>query len=76
MYGNEDRIWLRPTTLTQLIDIFQASPDVKLVGGSSEIQIEVKVSLPPSSQRNPAQYHELVVKIPKIPDMHLYIRYS
>ncbi|KAG6878051.1 hypothetical protein C0993_000374 [Termitomyces sp. T159_Od127] len=43
MYGSEDRLWLRPTTLTQLIDICQTSPDVKLVGGSSEIQIEIKL---------------------------------
>ncbi|KAG6902926.1 hypothetical protein C0995_009317 [Termitomyces sp. Mi166 len=60
MYGNEDRIWLRPTTLTQLIDISQASPDVKLVGGSSEIQIEVKLK---------AQTYPMCVYISDIPEL-------
>ncbi|KAG5351494.1 hypothetical protein C0989_006229 [Termitomyces sp. Mn162] len=60
MYGNEDRIWLRPTTFNQLIDICQASPDIKLVGGSSEIQIEVK---------SKAQIYPICVYISDIPEL-------
>lgn len=41
-YGNSERQWLRPTSLEQLLDIKAAYPNAKLVGGSTEIQIEVK----------------------------------
>jgi xanthine dehydrogenase/oxidase len=43
MFWNKDRQWLRPTTLDQLLQIMAAFPDAKMVGGSSEVQIEVKV---------------------------------
>ncbi|KAJ7433709.1 xanthine dehydrogenase [Mycena galericulata] len=42
-FGSASRQWLRPTTLDQLIAIKAQYPDAKLVGGSSEIQIEVKL---------------------------------
>lgn len=45
MFGNTSRQWLRPTNLEQLVQLLGAYPDAKLVGGSSEIQIEVKVWL-------------------------------
>ncbi|KAG6827920.1 hypothetical protein H0H92_009962 [Tricholoma furcatifolium] len=61
MYGNEDRTWLRPTSLAQLVDICQASPDVKLVGGSSEIQIEVKLK---------SQSYPISVYISDIPELY------
>ncbi|KAF7324796.1 Xanthine dehydrogenase/oxidase [Mycena kentingensis (nom. inval.)] len=41
-FGSPSRKWLRPTTLDQLIAIKAQYPDAKLVGGSSELQIEVK----------------------------------
>ncbi|KAJ7278970.1 xanthine dehydrogenase [Mycena rebaudengoi] len=42
-FGSGSRQWLRPTTLEQLLAIKAHYPDAKLVGGSSEIQIEVKL---------------------------------
>ncbi|KAJ6570341.1 molybdopterin binding aldehyde oxidase/xanthine dehydrogenase [Mycena sp. CBHHK59/15] len=42
-FGSAARQWLRPTTLEQLLAIKARYPDAKLVGGSSEIQIEVKL---------------------------------
>ncbi|KAJ6562840.1 Molybdopterin-binding domain of aldehyde dehydrogenase-domain-containing protein [Mycena vulgaris] len=43
MFGSPARKWLRPTTLDQLLAIKARYPDAKLVGGSTEIQIEVKL---------------------------------
>lgn len=40
--GNKRRRWYRPVTVQQLLDIKHARPTAKLVGGSSETQIEVK----------------------------------
>ncbi|GAA5928017.1 hypothetical protein JCM1841_001821 [Sporobolomyces salmonicolor] len=42
-FGSPTRYWYRPTTLSQLIDLKRALPDAKLVGGSSEIAIEVSI---------------------------------
>ncbi|KAF8211716.1 xanthine dehydrogenase [Mycena galopus ATCC 62051] len=42
-FGSASRQWLRPTTLGQLLAIKAQYPDAKLVGGSTEIQIEVKI---------------------------------
>ncbi|KAJ7265978.1 Molybdopterin-binding domain of aldehyde dehydrogenase-domain-containing protein [Mycena haematopus] len=42
-FGSAGRQWLRPTTLSQLLAIKSKYPDAKLVGGSTEIQIEVKI---------------------------------
>jgi xanthine dehydrogenase/oxidase len=42
-FGSGSRQWLRPTTLAQLLAIKAQYPDAKLVGGSTEIQIEVKI---------------------------------
>ncbi|KAF7338447.1 Xanthine dehydrogenase/oxidase [Mycena venus] len=42
-FGSASRQWLRPTTLSQLLAIKAHHPDAKLVGGSTEIQIEVKI---------------------------------
>ncbi|KAF2650067.1 xanthine dehydrogenase/oxidase [Lophiostoma macrostomum CBS 122681] len=41
-YGNGKKIWLRPTTLDQLITLKDAYPSAKLVGGASEVQVEVR----------------------------------
>jgi xanthine dehydrogenase/oxidase len=41
-YGNQDAIWLRPTTLSQLLRIKSLDPTAKVVGGSSEVQVEIR----------------------------------
>ncbi|KZF25825.1 hypothetical protein L228DRAFT_255281 [Xylona heveae TC161] len=41
-YGDSKKIWLRPINLQQLLDIKQAFPSAKLVGGASEVQVEVR----------------------------------
>ncbi len=41
-YGDSKRLWLRPITLQQLIEIKNAYPSAKLVSGSSEVQVEVR----------------------------------
>jgi xanthine dehydrogenase/oxidase len=46
-FGNKRRIWVRPTTLDQLLRIKQALPQAKLVGGSSEVQVEIKLKAAP-----------------------------
>nr|GAT58891.1 xanthine dehydrogenase/oxidase [Mycena chlorophos] len=42
-FGSSSRKWLRPTSLDELLAIKAEYPNAKLVGGSSEIQIEVKL---------------------------------
>lgn len=42
-FGSAVRQWYRPTTLAQLLAIKKAIPDAKLVGGSSEVAIEVAI---------------------------------
>ncbi|GAA5959099.1 hypothetical protein JCM3765_006342 [Sporobolomyces pararoseus] len=42
-FGSKTRNWYRPTTLEQLIDLKRAMPDAKVVGGSSELAIEVSI---------------------------------
>lgn len=41
-YGDVERVWLRPVTLTQLIDILAVFPMAKLVCGASETQVDVR----------------------------------
>lgn len=41
-FGNKRKTWLRPVTLQQLLDIKAAYPQAKIIGGSSETQIEIK----------------------------------
>lgn len=41
-FGNSRKIWFRPTTLSQLLQIKNAFPSAKIVAGSSEVQVEVK----------------------------------
>ncbi|OMP85421.1 Xanthine dehydrogenase [Diplodia seriata] len=41
-FGNKRKRWFRPTTLQQLLEIKSAYPSAKLIGGSTETQIEVK----------------------------------
>ncbi|KAJ8111795.1 hypothetical protein OPT61_g5696 [Boeremia exigua] len=41
-YGNKKKIWFRPTKLEQLVELKDAYPSAKLVGGASEVQVEVR----------------------------------
>ncbi|KKY19715.1 putative xanthine dehydrogenase [Phaeomoniella chlamydospora] len=41
-YGNEKKVWLRPTSLAQLLDIMAVYPSAKIVSGASEVQVEVR----------------------------------
>lgn len=40
--GNKKKKWYRPVTLQQLLEIKDAYPSAKLIGGSTETQIEIK----------------------------------
>lgn len=41
-YGNTNAIWLRPTTLDQVVRLKAVDPSAKMVGGSTEIQVEIR----------------------------------
>lgn len=41
-FGNKKKRWYRPVTVRQLLEIKDACPSAKIVGGSTETQIEVK----------------------------------
>lgn len=41
-FGNKRKRWLRPATLEQLLQIKSALPSAKVIGGSTETQIEIK----------------------------------
>ncbi|KAL2866591.1 putative xanthine dehydrogenase HxA [Aspergillus lucknowensis] len=40
--GNKRKKWYRPVTVQQLLEIKSVHPDAKLIGGSTETQIEIK----------------------------------
>ena len=42
IYGNEKKVWIRPTTIKQILDLKHAYPCATIVAGSSEVQVEVK----------------------------------
>lgn len=41
-FGNKRKRWLRPSTLKELLEIKNALPSAKVIGGSTETQIEIK----------------------------------
>lgn len=41
-FGNARKVWFRPVTLEQLLEIKGVFPSAKIVAGSSEVQVEVK----------------------------------
>ena len=41
-FGNKHKRWYRPATLQQLLEIKSAYPSAKIIGGSTETQIEIK----------------------------------
>lgn len=38
-YGDGRKIWFRPTTLEQLVELKDVWPSAKIVGGASETQV-------------------------------------
>ncbi|KAK4050059.1 hypothetical protein OIO90_005249 [Microbotryomycetes sp. JL221] len=42
-FGSAERTWYRPTTLAQVLELKKIEPEAKLVGGSSEVAIEVGI---------------------------------
>jgi xanthine dehydrogenase/oxidase len=41
-FGNKRKKWFRPVTLQQLLEIKSVYPSAKIIGGSTETQIEIK----------------------------------
>lgn len=41
-FGNKRKKWFRPVTLKQLLEIKNVYPSAKIIGGSTETQIEIK----------------------------------
>lgn len=41
-FGNKRKRWYRPVTVQQLLEIKHVHPDAKIIGGSTETQIEIK----------------------------------
>ena len=41
-FGNKRKRWFRPVTMKQLLEIKSAYPSAKVIGGSTETQIEIK----------------------------------
>jgi xanthine dehydrogenase/oxidase len=41
-FGNKKKRWYRPVTLQQLLEIKKVYPNAKIIGGSTETQIEIK----------------------------------
>ncbi|KAF9895263.1 hypothetical protein FE257_000165 [Aspergillus nanangensis] len=41
-YGDEGKVWLRPTTLKETLDILAVYPSARLVGGASEVQVDIR----------------------------------
>ncbi|KAI0020389.1 xanthine dehydrogenase [Xylariomycetidae sp. FL0641] len=41
-FGNKRKRWYRPVTLDQLLEVKSAYPSAKIIGGSTETQIEIK----------------------------------
>lgn len=41
-YGDEKKIWFRPTKVEHLVELKDAYPSAKLVSGASEVQVEVR----------------------------------
>ncbi|XXG97787.1 hypothetical protein Hte_004100 [Hypoxylon texense] len=41
-FGNKRKRWYRPVTLDQLLEVMDVYPEAKIIGGSTETQIEIK----------------------------------
>lgn len=62
-FGNKRKKWLRPVTVQQLLDIKDVLPSAKIIGGSTETQIEVKFK---------AMQYTVCVFVGDIPELRQY----
>lgn len=62
-FGNKRKRWLRPVTIEQLLQIKEALPSAKIIGGSTETQIEIKFK---------AMNYAVSVFVGDIPEMKQY----
>lgn len=65
--GNKRKKWYRPSTLQQLLEIKNAYPQAKLIGGSTETQIEIKFK---------AMQYTASVYVGDIPELRTYSFYD
>ncbi|KAI1330712.1 xanthine dehydrogenase [Xylariaceae sp. FL0255] len=62
-FGNKRKKWYRPVTLDQLLDIKHIYPNAKIIGGSTETQIEIKFK---------AMQYPVSVFVGDIPELRQY----
>lgn len=62
-FGNKRKRWYRPVTLAQLLQIKSVHPEAKIIGGSTETQIEVKFK---------AMQYPVSVFVGDIPELRQY----
>jgi xanthine dehydrogenase/oxidase len=62
-FGNKKRKWYRPVNLQQLLEIKSVYPSAKLIGGSTETQIEIKFK---------AMRYDASVYVGDIPELRQY----
>ena len=62
-FGNKRKRWYRPVTLDQLLELKSVFPNAKIIGGSTETQIEIKFK---------AQQYPVSVYVGDIPELRQY----
>lgn len=62
-FGNKRKRWYRPVTLDQLLEIKNVHPAAKIIGGSTETQIEIKFK---------AMQYPVSVYVGDIPELRQY----
>ncbi|KAL8873965.1 MAG: hypothetical protein Q9174_000652 [Haloplaca sp. 1 TL-2023] len=62
-FGNKRKRWFRPVTMQQLLDIKSVYPSAKVIGGSTETQIEIKFK---------AMQYSASVYVGDIPELRRY----
>lgn len=62
-FGNKRKRWYRPVTLQQLLEIKSVHPSAKIIGGSTETQIEIKFK---------AMNYDASVYVGDIPELRQY----
>jgi xanthine dehydrogenase/oxidase len=62
-FGNKRKRWFRPVTVDQLLEIKSVYPDAKIIGGSTETQIEIKFK---------AMQYPVSVFVGDIPELRQY----
>ena len=62
-FGNKRKRWFRPVTLKQLLEIKSVYPNAKVIGGSTETQIEIKFK---------AMQYTVSVFVGDIPELRQY----